>query len=347
MNFQTLLINWYDAHHRDLPFRDINDPYFIWVSEIMLQQTTVKTVIPYYNRFIKRFNTVEALADASLDECYKYWEGLGYYRRIKHMHEAAQTIVRNYDGKFPHTYKEIIALKGIGPYTASAICSFAYHQPYSAIDGNALRVLTRLYDLHDNIALAATKKKITDLSNQLIQGYDSARYNQGLMDLANAICRPQHPECLECPLNALCLAHVKGEENLLPINIKKVNKKEISFITGIITYDNELMLLKNKEGLLENMYGLVQYDVESPYAFMEHFSDHYHMSLHPVSYIKDFKHVFTHRTWHMHVYHFIAKEKTADFYSPDQIETLAIPTAHKKILTYLKKTDPGLLKNKQ
>lgn len=346
MNFQTLLINWYETHHRDLPFRGIDDPYYIWVSEIMLQQTTVKTVIPYYHRFIQRFHNIRSLAEASLDECYKYWEGLGYYRRIKHMHEAAQTIVKEYDGKFPRDYKEIIALKGIGPYTASAICSFAFHQPYSAIDGNALRVLSRLYDLHDNIAIQATKTKITDLSNQLIQGYDSAKYNQGLMDLAHAICKPQHPQCAQCPLRALCQAHLKGEEALLPINIKKVNKKEISFITGIITYDHELMLVRNKEGLLENMYGLVQYDVESPYAFMERFSDDYKIGLQAISFIKDFKHVFTHRTWHMHVYHFMAEKKTANFYTSEEIASLAMPTAHKKILAYLKKTDDGLLENK-
>lgn len=335
MKFQELLINWYDTHHRDLPFRHIDDPYAIWVSEIMLQQTTVTAVIPYFTRFMQRFPTVEALAQASLDEVYKYWEGLGYYRRCKHLHESAQIIMAQFHGIFPQTYEDVLSLKGVGPYTASAICSFAYHQSYAAIDGNALRVLSRLDRLHDNIAETKTIKEITKRSNRYIQGYDSAKYNQGLMDLANAICKVQNPLCEACPLQSCCQAYKYHEEKVLPINIKKIKKQELSFITGVITYQDELMLIRNKEGLLENMYGLIQYEVESPYSFMEAFEKDYGLSLSVEESIKDFKHVFTHRTWHMHVYHFIAKEKDEHFYDQKTIETFAIPTAHKKILTYL------------
>lgn len=336
MNFQEQLINWYDNNKRDLPFRDQSDPYKIWVSEIMLQQTTVAAVIPYYKRFMERFPDVKTLALSSLDEVYKYWEGLGYYRRAKHLYESSIQIMEDFAGVFPKDYEDVLSLKGVGPYTASAICSFAYKQSYSAIDGNALRVLARLDRIHDNIAEAKTIREITKKSNEWIIGYDSSKYNQGLMDLANAICKVKNPQCEICPLNTNCQAYRHHEEKVLPIHIKKIKKQELCFITGVITYDDKMMLIKNKEGLLENMYGLLQYEVESPYSFVEAFEKEYGISLTIASDIKEFKHVFTHRTWHMHVYHMIASQETDDFYDQKTIETLAIPTAHKKILTYLK-----------
>ena len=191
MSIQEELINWYQENKRVLPFRDIDDPYKIWVSEIMLQQTTVTAVIPYYNRFIERFPDVKTLSDASIEEVYKYWEGLGYYRRALHLHKSAQMI----GDQFPKDYEDILALVGVGPYTASAIMSFAYHAPYIAVDGNALRVISRLYGIEDNIALNKTVKKITEIGNKLVIGYDSAMINQGIMDFANAICLPVHPHC--------------------------------------------------------------------------------------------------------------------------------------------------------
>ena len=330
MSIQEELINWYEANKRDLPFRDIKDPYKIWVSEIMLQQTTVTAVIPYYNRFIERFPDIKTLANASIEEVYKYWEGLGYYRRALHLHKSAQMM----QDKFPREYEDILALIGVGPYTASAIMSFAYHQPYIAVDGNALRVISRLYEVEDNIALNKTVKKITEIGNKLVIGYDSAKINQGIMDFANAICLPVHPQCDVCPMQCYCKAYSTNKQEVLPINIKKVNKKSISYITGIVVYDDEVMLIKNKNGLLENMYLLPQYEVESPYSFIDSFKEEYGIELEVLSHLKDFKHVFTHRTWHMHVYVFRADKRSIDFYTNKKQQELTIPTAHKKILKY-------------
>ena len=324
------LINWYETNKRDLPFRDIKDPYKIWVSEIMLQQTTVTAVIPYYNRFIERFPDIKTLASASIEEVYKYWDGLGYYRRALHLHKSAQMM----QDKFPREYEDILALIGVGPYTASAIMSFAYHQPYIAVDGNALRVISRLYAIEENIALNKTVKKITEIGNKLVIGYDSAKINQGIMDFANAICLPIHPQCDTCPMQCYCKAYSTNKQEVLPINIKKVNKKSISYITGIVVYDDEVMLIKNKNGLLENMYLLPQYEVESPYSFIEAFKEEYGIELEVLSHLKDFKHVFTHRTWYMHVYIFKADQPSIDFYTKNKQEELTIPTAHKKILKY-------------
>lgn len=328
---------WYENHKRDLPFRDIEDPYLIWVSEIMLQQTTVQTVIPYFNRFKELYPTVKDFASSTLEDAYKVWEGLGYYRRVKHMHETANMIVDNYNGVFPHTYKELISLKGIGPYTASAIMAFAYHEPYSAIDGNALRVLSRLNDSHDNIALNTTVRKITEYANQFVSTIDAAVFNQGLMDLANAICKPKQPLCSKCPLNDDCKAYKHHTESLLPINIKTLTKKEISYITGYITYQDKVLLIKNDEGLLENMYGMIQVECDSPFTYIEELKDKYDLDIEPVSYIKDFKHVFTHRIWCMHVYHFIIKEPNNNLYNKEETKELPIPTAHKKILQFLQR----------
>ena len=330
MSIQEELINWYEANKRDLPFRDIKDPYKIWVSEIMLQQTTVTAVIPYYNRFIERFPDIKTLASASIEEVYKYWEGLGYYRRALHLHKSAQMM----QDKFPREYEDILALIGVGPYTASAIMSFAYHQPYIAVDGNALRVISRLYAIEENIALNKTVKKITEIGNKLVIGYDSAKINQGIMDFANAICLPVHPQCDVCPMQCYCKAYSTNKQEVLPINIKKVNKKSISYITGIVVYDDEVMLIKNKNGLLENMYLLPQYEVESPYSFIGSFKEEYGIELEVLSHLKDFKHVFTHRTWHMHVYVFRADKRSIDFYTNKKQQELTIPTAHKKILKY-------------
>lgn len=328
MSIQEELIKWYRVNKRDLPFRDIKDPYKIWVSEIMLQQTTVSAVIPYYNRFIERFPDIKTLAEASIDEVYKYWEGLGYYRRALHLHKSAMMM----KDTFPKDYNDILSLIGVGPYTASAIMSFAYHAPYIAVDGNALRVLGRLYGIEENIAENKTIKKITEIGNELVKGYDSAEINQGIMDYANAICIPKHPRCDQCVLIRECIAYKTHMQDVLPINIKKVNKKSSSFITGIILYEDKMMLIKNDEGLLANMYLLPQYEVESPYSFIEAFKEEYGVNIEVISHYKDFKHVFTHRTWYMHVYIFHLKEPIKHLYTKKEQEEITIPTAHKKIL---------------
>lgn len=334
---QNNLITWYQQNHRDFPWRQNDDPYRIWISEIMLQQTTTEAVIPYFERFIQTFPNIIQLANASLEEVYKLWEGLGYYRRAKYIHMTAQIIVNQYNGIFPQTYQEILSLKGIGPYTAGAICSIAYHQATPAIDGNVLRIMSRIYLLKENIALNKTQKKITELVQDLLIGYDSSAFNQGLMDLGATICRPLHPRCEKCPINTFCKAYKYNQQMVLPINIKNIKHQEIHYITGIITYQNQFLLIKNPTGLLENLYGMIQYDIESPYRFIEEFEQQYQIPISIVSHIADIKHVFTHRTWQMHVYHFVLNEPIKGLFTLDEITDLPISTAHLKVLkAYLK-----------
>lgn len=337
---QNSLINWYNQNKRDFPWRERQDAYAIWISEIMLQQTTTEAVIPYYNRFLERFNTVEALASASLEDVYKLWEGLGYYRRAKHIHETAQIIVKEYQGKFPNQYQDVLSLKGIGPYTAGAICSIAFHQEVPAIDGNVLRIIARHFLIKDNIALPATQKKITSIVSKLIKGYDASSFNQGLMDLGATICRPKNPKCDCCPIQKKCLAFQKQQQMVLPILIKNIKHQELNYITGIITYKNQFLLLQNPSGLLENLYGFIQYELESPYSFVEMFKKQYHADLSVVSYIQDVSHTFTHRKWHMHIYHFVLDKPFHHLYTLDEINQLPISTAHLKVLkAYLKSLD--------
>lgn len=336
--FQDSLLTWYSINKRDLPWRQTSNPYYIWISEIMLQQTQVQTVIPYYHRFISNFPTIESLAKASLEDVYKCWEGLGYYSRAKNMQIAAQTILEKYEGIFPNTYNSILELKGIGPYTASAISSIAFNIPKGVVDGNVLRILSRIYNDNSNIALDKTKKEYQMLCDELISQKDPSSFNQALMDLGATICKPRHPNCSCCPIQDYCLAFKNNKQHLLPINIKKLKHTEIHYITCIIEYNHQFFFIKNKEGLLENMYGLVQYDVESIYSFEERFKDEYNEHIQITEFIKEYKHVFSHRTWRMQVYKAkFSHQPNLKLYQLEDIENIPIATAHKKILLNLKK----------
>ena len=338
-HFQKNLITWYKNKGRDLPWRHTNDPYAIWVSEIMLQQTQVDTVKPYYVRFLETLPDIKSLALADDDLVFKLWEGLGYYRRVRHMKEAAQTIIENYDGHFPDTYDQIIKLKGIGNYTASAISSIAFGQEKGVIDGNTLRILSRIYNRQDNIALEKTKKNYQILMDELIHGCDPSLFNQAMMDLGAMICTPKHPDCTNCPVQNLCEAYRADTTAILPVKIKNTSKSDIYYITAILKKGDKYFLIKNEEGLLQNLYGFVQYEVESPISFEEHFYDQYGLSVRLCEYIKEIKHVFSHRIWHMSVYlgeitdpeeKILSENYT--LYSQDELTLLPISTAHRKAI---------------
>ncbi|MCD8027859.1 MAG: A/G-specific adenine glycosylase [Erysipelotrichaceae bacterium] len=335
---QDELIDWYQHHKRDLPWRKTQDPYKIWISEIMLQQTTTEAVIPYYLRFIDTYDNVSTLALAQEEDIYKLWEGLGYYRRAKYLHISAKMIVDDYHGEFPKTYEEVIKLKGVGEYTAGAICSIAYGLEVPAVDGNVLRIMARYYGIKDNIAKKRTQKQTYDIVAKLIKGCDASTFNQGLMDLGATICT-QKPKCDICPINTHCLSYQENLQNILPINIKNIKKTEHHYITGIITYHDQYMLIKNTSGMLENMYGFIQYECESPYTYMELFEEEFQHKLSLISYIDEVKHVFTHRKWTMHIYHFMLDTPNDDLYTLNNIHQIPLSTAHNKVLQAYKKAD--------
>ncbi len=213
--FRADLLQWFDSYQRDLPWRRTRDPYAIWLSEVMLQQTRVTAVIPYYERFLKRFPTVDALAQSSEQDLLSHWAGLGYYRRARNVQRAAQAIAEA--GSFPADYSGLRALPGIGDYTAAAVASIAFDLPHAAVDGNVLRVLSRVWNDDTDIASAAGRKRFTALADTMLDGSRPGAYNQALMELGAVICSPKAPQCLVCPVAAHCGARKNGRTAELPV----------------------------------------------------------------------------------------------------------------------------------
>ncbi|WP_373472052.1 A/G-specific adenine glycosylase [Carnobacterium alterfunditum] len=254
--FRETLLSWYDLEKRELPWRKNNDPYRIWVSEIMLQQTRVDTVIPYYLNFMKNFPTIKALADANENLLLKAWEGLGYYSRVRNMQTAAQQIMENYDGKMPVDPKEIIKLKGIGPYTAGAIASMAFGLPEPAVDGNVMRVLSRLFEIDADIAKPGNRKIFEGIMRELIDPYKPGDFNQAFMDLGSSICTPKnyHPE--SSPIKEFNQSYLNGTWEKFPVKSKKKKAKPVYYVGAIIRNSTGAFLLEKRpvQGLLANMW---------------------------------------------------------------------------------------------
>lgn len=225
MNPARQLIHWYEANGRDLPWRRTKDPYKVWLSEIMLQQTRVDQGLGYYLRFTERFPTVQDLADAEHDEVMKYWEGLGYYSRARSLHHTAKVIAHERGGRFPEHWSELIKLKGIGPYTSRAIGSICFGNKAAVVDGNVFRVLSRLRADFSPIDLPETRRNFQAILDGWVQEVDAAQFNQGIMDLGAMVCTPKKPQCAFCPVSAHCKAHAEGVVMQLPVKAKKTKRK--------------------------------------------------------------------------------------------------------------------------
>ena len=246
-HFTKTLLDWYAQNGRDLPWRDTTDPYRIWISEIILQQTRVAQGYDYFLRFVRRFPTVDTLAAASQDEVMQQWEGLGYYSRARNLHAAARQIVEH--GTFPTDYAGVRALKGVGDYTAAAICSFAYGLPTAVVDGNVYRVLARHFGLSTPIDTTAGKKQFADLAARLIDPHRPAAYNQAIMDFGATQCTPRSPRCLVCPLADSCAAFAAGTIEALPVKSKKTAVAHRHFVYLILqTTEGEMLVHRRPTG---------------------------------------------------------------------------------------------------
>ncbi|MCB9361604.1 MAG: A/G-specific adenine glycosylase [Flavobacteriales bacterium] len=245
MDFSSLLIKWYKENKRDLPWRETTDPYKIWLSEIILQQTRVDQGLSYYLKFIKNFPTIDKLADAKEEKVLKLWQGLGYYSRARNLHFTAKHIVNNYNGKFPENYKELLALKGIGEYTAAAISSFSYNMPYPVVDGNVYRVLARFFDINTPIDSTLGKKEFKTLAEELIDKKNPAEYNQAIMEFGALQCTPKQPKCDDCVFNTKCLALKNNTISSLPFKEKKT-KVTHRFFNYLVFSDKKHILIKNR-----------------------------------------------------------------------------------------------------
>ncbi len=240
--FADKLIHWYQHHHRDLPWRHTRNPYYIWLSEVILQQTRIAQGLPYYERFVKTYPTVFDLASAPQQDVIRLWQGLGYYSRARNLHQTAQFIAQELNGKFPETYAELLKLKGIGPYTAAAIASFAFDEAVAVVDGNVYRVLARVFGIKTDIGSTEGQKQFAQLANQLIPYEQPATYNQAIMEFGAIHCTPTSPDCLLCPLQAKCEANATGSINQLPVKLKKTKVRERFFNYFVIVQDDLIAL---------------------------------------------------------------------------------------------------------
>lgn len=253
--FTSKIIRWYNINKRDLPWRKTKNPYFIWISEIILQQTQVVQGLPYYKKFIKNFPTVKDLALTSEQEVLSLWQGLGYYSRARNMHKCAQTISNSFKGKFPGTFHQLLTLPGIGPYTAAAIASLAFDNPTPVVDGNVYRVLARVFNIENNIAEPKSFKLFFNLSEELINNKHPGTYNQAVMELGAIVCTPQNPLCNNCPLEKICLAKAKNKQKELPVKIKKAKSRNRYFTYLVIELEGNLALVKrNGKDIWQGLY---------------------------------------------------------------------------------------------
>ncbi|WP_430616489.1 A/G-specific adenine glycosylase [Enterococcus sp. DIV0176] len=232
--FQEEFVEWYEREKRNLPWRYNHDPYRIWISEIMLQQTRVDTVIDYFYRFMEWFPTIEELANAPEEKLLKAWEGLGYYSRARNIQAAAKQIMSEFGGEMPQTVAEISSLKGIGPYTTGAIASIAFDLPEPAIDGNVMRVVSRLFCIEEDIAKASSRKVFDEAVRSIIDEEHPGEFNQAFMDLGSAICTPTSPKCEICPIQSFCLANKRGIQTNFPVKTKKAKPKDVYYVAAAI-----------------------------------------------------------------------------------------------------------------
>ena len=262
-SFSSVLIQWYLANKRDLPWRNTQDPYLIWISEIILQQTRVAQGLDYYLRFVQRFPTVAALAAAPEDEVLKLWQGLGYYSRARNLHAAAKSM----GGVFPSAYKDVLALKGVGEYTAAAICSFAYRMPYAVVDGNVYRVLSRVYGIHTPVDSSAGKKEFAALAQKLLDKTRPDLFNQAIMEFGALQCVPAGPDCARCPFAKRCKAYAAKQVEQLPVKALKTQVKERYFTYIYVEQGGYTWLKKRPAG--DVWQGLYEpFLVETPQAVL-------------------------------------------------------------------------------
>lgn len=301
MDFAEALCSWFLVNKREMPWRNTRDPYRIWVSEVMLQQTQVDTVIPYYNRFMERFPDIESLAAAPQEEVYRFWQGLGYYRRASNLHNGAKRIHADYDGVFPAEPEKASKIPGIGPYTLGAVLSISHNLPLPAVDGNVMRVISRQFKIEEDITLAGTRKTFESLVLKLMT-QEPRIFNQALMELGALICTPKNPKCLTCPVAAFCMAREEEVTGLYPVKSKKapVEKEKYRILAAVIKDEMQgarLWLEKREEkGLLADLWGFPMVTEKMWKAVYEK------LFLKPgVKWkaLKQVNHVFSHRKWEM------------------------------------------------
>ncbi len=346
--FISALLSWYSKHKRDLPWRRTRDPYHIWISEIMLQQTQVVTVIDYYHRFLSKFPTIESLALAPLEDVLAQWSGLGYYSRARNIQRAAQNIVENHQGKFPKVPQEILALPGIGRYTLGAIGSIAFELALPLVDGNVIRVYSRLFAMKGSPSETAFQKKIWALAEEIIGSPKISSYgdfNQALMELGATVCTPQNPTCLICPLQNNCEGRSLGPESY-PEKKKATEVQKLHRHAAVVRSDNEVLLcISSKHRWMKHLWQLPSLWVqngEDSNSLMEHLRN-LGIRSDKVNALKNIQHQVTHHKIQIQPFLIEGSKHNLPFqegeryewHSLSQLDELGIPAADRKILAAL------------
>lgn len=320
MNLSAALRDWYQQSGRDLPWRKTKDPYPIWLSEVILQQTRVNQGLPYFHTFLEAFPTVQDLAKAKEDEVLKRWEGLGYYSRARNLHKGAKHIAEN---GFPSNYEEWINVPGVGPYTASAVSSFVHDEERAVVDGNVNRVIARLIDLDAPVNIAEGKQEIERVATELIKDNPPAQHNQAIMELGALICTPKNPKCIECPWEAACKARENNTTHIRPIKLKKTKIKEQELVyTAISSADGLFVRKRDTKSIWKGLHELAP---SHPSQIGLPPDAETHTSVYKVT------HLLSHRKLHIEIHHVLLKEVKAlriedlTHRTWDEIDQLAFP----------------------
>ena len=334
-----LLLDWYDCVKRDLPWRRTQNPYHIWLSEIMLQQTRVETVKGYYARFLDWFPTVADLASAPQEQVLKAWEGLGYYSRARNLQKAARVIMTDHGGVFPSTYEDILALPGIGPYTAGAIGSIAFGLCEPAVDGNVYRVASRFFGVREDVGIPRVQKHIHQLVKASIPSDRPGDYNQALMELGATHCCPGTPACDLCPWNQRCDACLEGDADVLPIHEKKKPPRQVDMAVCLLTHQNRVYVTRRQERMLNGLYVFHLIEEEHQPARVQQLLQESGFACRFIAVLGEAKHVFTHRVWNMRILHFAldAVPAGADMADHARLNALPFPTAIKAAVSEARK----------
>ncbi|WP_085535942.1 A/G-specific adenine glycosylase [Massilibacteroides vaginae] len=345
---------WYRINKRDLPWRNSTDPYVIWISEIMLQQTRVAQGYDYFLRFTERFPDVQSLAEASEDEVLKYWEGLGYYSRARNLHAAAKCILTDFNGRFPDQYIDVLSLKGVGEYTAAAIVSFVWNQPYAVVDGNVYRVLSRLFGLDTPIDTGKGKKAFAELATQIMDREYAGEHNQAIMEFGALQCVPRNPDCVSCIFSDNCLAYAQNKVSLLPFKQGKTKVRTRYFHYFHIIEGNKTYLHKRPSGdiwqglyefpLIETSVQMDFAELEQSQSFRELFSGSEGIEIGYT--LSGIKHILSHQTLNASFYQ-IQLQKAAqnlEAYQQISIENLTDYAMPRLLHIYLEKTGGKLAK---
>ncbi|WP_245566416.1 A/G-specific adenine glycosylase [Tuberibacillus calidus] len=344
-SWTMVLVNWYKENKRILPWRKTRNPYFIWISEVMLQQTQVDTVIPYYERFITRFPTMYDLARADEDVLLKEWEGLGYYSRARNLQAGVREVTERYGGIVPRTKRELLNVKGIGPYTAGAILSIAYNEPEPAVDGNVMRVISRLFRIEEDIAKAKTRRLIEDRLRPYMPADQAGEFNQALMELGALICKPKNPLCHECPIASFCRAYKEDVQTKLPIKLKKQKTKLVRYAVLVLQSGEDRFYIQKRpsEGLLAGLWEFPMFEIKEG-ADEVNFKARFLKSK-PVRTSMKVKHIFSHLKWELTVFYgYCGSEETISragkWVTRTALSDYAFPVPHQKIIHHLDRVIP-------